>query len=116
MLAGSRSRNRFWRCITEPKNLDQRHLRERDALGMDAPLVGAAQFRAAYTALCERIFERLRIPRRDRLRNRATVIVAIQKREGAFARTESAVQMNPSPVARSIKRGRGLPRRSSDAF
>jgi hypothetical protein len=76
---------------------------------MGAPLVGAAQFRAAYTALCERILKRLRIPRRDGIRNRATVIVVIQKREGAFARTESSVQMNPSPVARSIERSRGLP-------
>ncbi len=102
MLAGTRSRKTLWRCITEPKNLDQRHLRERDALRMDAPLVGAAQFRAAYTALGERILKRLRIPRRDGLCNRACIIVAIQKREGAFTRTESAVQMNPSVVARSI--------------
>src|ERR1700722_483664 len=76
---------------------------------MGAPLVGAAHFRAAYTAIGERIFKRLRIPRRDGLRNRATVIVAIQKREGAFARTESAVQMNPSPVARPIESSRRLP-------
>ena len=75
---------------------------------MEAPLVGAAQFRAAHTTLGERILKRLRIPRRDRFRNRATVIVAIQKRESAFARTESAVQMNPSPVARSIESSRGL--------
>ena len=99
----------LWRCITETKNLDYRHLRERDALRMRAPLVGASQFRTAYSPLGERVFERLRIPRRDRIRDRAGVIVAFQKRERAFARTESAVQMNPSSVARSIECGRRLP-------
>ncbi len=89
-------------------NLDHRYLRERDPLRMRAPFVGTAQLRAAYAALRERIFKRLRIPQCDRLRDRHRVIVALQKREGAFARTESAVQMNPSPVARSIKRGRRL--------
>ena len=109
MLAGARSRNRLWRCVAEAKNLDYRHLRERDTLRMRAPLVGATQFRTAYSALGERIFKRLRIPRRDRIRDRAGVIVAFQKCEGAFARTESAVQMNPSPVARSIEGSRRLP-------
>ena len=70
---------------------------------MHAPLVGAAQLRAAYSARGERVFERLRVPRRHRLRDRAGVVVALQKRQRAVARTESAVQMDPSPVARSIE-------------
>src|SRR5277367_1339889 len=108
MLAGARSRERLWRCVAEAKNLDHRHLCERDALRMRAPLVGAAQLRAAYAALRERILERLRIPRRDRVRNRSGIIVAFQKRQGAFPRAEPAVQMDPSIVARSVERGRGL--------
>ena len=100
--------SRLGRRVAEAKNLDHRHLRERDALRMRAPLVGAAELRTAYAAVGERIFECLRIPRRDRIRDRAGVIVAFQKRERAFARTESAVQMNPSSVARPIERGRGL--------
>ncbi len=105
MLAGSRSGNRLGRRVAEAKNLDDGHLRERDALRMRAPFVGATEFRTAYSALGERIFERLRIPRRDRVRDRAGIIVAFQKCERAFARTESAVQMNPSPVARAIESG-----------
>ena len=100
MLAGARSGNRLWRRVAEAKNLDDRHLCERDALRTRAPLVGAAELCAADSPLGERIFKRLRIPRRYRIRDRAGVIVAFQKRERAFARTESAVQMDPSPVAR----------------
>jgi hypothetical protein len=72
-----------------------------------APFVGAAEFRAAYAPLGQRVFERLRVPRRHRLRDRFGVVIAIQKGERAFARTESAVQMDPSPIARSIESGRG---------
>ena len=42
----------------------------------------------------------------DGLRDRAGVVIAIQKCERAFARTESAMQMDPSPVACSIESGR----------
>jgi len=76
---------------------------------MSAPLVGASELSTAYAALGERIFKRLGIPGCDGIRDRDGVIIASQKRKRAFARTESAVQMNPSPVARSIERGRRLP-------
>jgi len=108
MLAGARSGERLWLCVAEAKNLDYRHLRERDALRMRAPLVAASQLRTAYSPLGERIFKRLRIPRRDGIRDRAGVIVALQKRERPFARTEPSVQMNPSSVTSSIESGRGL--------
>ena len=85
MLAGSRPGKRLWISIAEAKNFDRRHLRERDTLRMRAPFVGATQFCTAYAAVGERIFERLRIPRRDRIRDRAGVVVAFQKRERAFA-------------------------------
>lgn len=85
MLAGARSGNRLGRCVVYAKNLDDGHLRERDALRMRAPFVGAAELCAAYAAPGELIFKRLRIPRRDRIRDRAGVIVAFQKCERAFA-------------------------------
>ena len=83
MLIGARSGNRLGRRIAEANDLDHRHLRERDALWMRAPFVGAAQFRTTHSPRGERIFERLRIPRRDRICDRAGVIVAFQKRERA---------------------------------
>src|SRR5208337_3884466 len=108
MLIGAGSGNRLTVRVAEGKYLDHRHSRECDPLRMNAPLVGAAKLRSAYAALGERILERLSVPRRDGIRDRVGVIVAFQKRERAFARTESAMQMNPSPVARPIERGRGL--------
>ena len=108
MLADARSGKRLGRRVAEAKYFHHRHLRERDALRMRAPFVAAAQLRTAYAALGERIFQRWRIPRRDGVRDRAGVIVAFQKRERPFARTESSVQMDPSSVTRSIESGRGL--------
>jgi hypothetical protein len=75
---------------------------------MNAPLVGTAQPCSAYAAFGESIFKGLSIPGCDCLRDRGGVIAAFQKRKRAFARTESPVQMNPSPIAGSIERGRGL--------
>jgi hypothetical protein len=76
---------------------------------MNAPFVGAAKLRTAYPACGERIFKCLCVPPCHGIRDRAGVVIAVQKREGAVARTESAVQMNPSAVARSIERGRSQP-------
>src|SRR5271168_375409 len=108
LLIGSRSGKRLASSVADAKHFDHSDSPERDPLRMNAPLVGTAQPCSAYAAFGECIFKGLSIPGCDCLRDGDGVIAAFQKRKRAFARTESAVQMNPTPIARSIERCRGL--------
>jgi len=94
--------------VAKPKNLDDRNARQCDPLRMRTPVVAAAQHRTAHPALRERIFKRLRIPRRDRLSDLRRVVAAFQQCKRALARAEAAMQMNPAAIARAIERGCGL--------
>ena len=106
-LRSRRARERLGIGVADSQHLDERRARERDALRMRAPFLGAAQARAAEAAFGERVLERLRVPGRDRGGDRVASVGAGEQRERSFVQSrEAAVQVDPA-VARAVKRRAG---------